>query len=131
MQEPEISGGRASVHLGAVRGVGYRLQAKGILPRWNHSQRYGGAVAACVHVLVFEPRAQARIVDFRLALPEIRSQSTLDPKMIQLQFDGRDVLGKVAPDIIAADVDSRESLTFALRFYHHIHLLFILDEVSV
>jgi hypothetical protein len=40
-----------------------------------------------MHVFGLEPRAQARIDYFRLALPEIRPQSTLDPEVIQLQFD--------------------------------------------
>ncbi len=63
-------------------------------------------------------------MNFRMALPKIRSQSTLDPKMIQLEFDRRNVLGKIPPYVIRSDVQSRYSSTFALCFDYHIHLLF-------
>jgi hypothetical protein len=63
------------------------LQAKGVLARGDHVQRNRVTVPAGMHVFGLEPRAQARIDYFRLALPEIRPQSTLDPEVIQLQFD--------------------------------------------
>jgi hypothetical protein len=100
------------------------LQAKCILARWNQSQWHRGAIAASVHVLGFEPRTKAWIVDFRMALPKIRGQSTLDPKVIQLQFDGRDIFGEISPNIIRSDVQSGKASPFALRFNYHIHLLF-------
>lgn len=73
-----------------------------------------------MHMFGFEPRTQARIVDFRLALPEIWRQSALDPEMIQLQFDGGHILRKIPPYIICTDEQSGESLAFTLRFDDHI-----------
>ena len=67
----------------------------------------------------FEPRAQARIVNFRLALPEIWRQSTLDAEMIQLQFDGGDFLWKIPSYVICTDEQSGESPSFTLRFDYH------------
>ena len=61
---------------------GHWLQAERALTRGNHVQRYRMAIPAAVHVLRLQPRAQARIEDFGLALPEIRPQSALDPEVI-------------------------------------------------
>jgi hypothetical protein len=117
---PAGSGGRGSLDPLPHGGLsGDRLQAESIVACGNHVEWNGGAIPAGVHVLGFEPCAQTGVVDFGLALPEVGSQSTLDPEMIQLQFDGRDVLGEVAANVVAADVDPRETLTFALRFDYH------------
>jgi hypothetical protein len=97
----------------------HRLQAKRIFARWNHVQRYRVAVPACVHVLGFKPRAQTGIEYFRLSLPEIGRQPALDPKVIYLQFNGGDVSGKITPDVVCADDQSRESATFTLCFDDH------------
>jgi len=70
-----------------MRGRWDRLQAEGVITLRNHRQGDRRAIAAAVHVLGFEPCAQPWIEDLRLALPEIGSQSALDPKMIQLQLD--------------------------------------------
>lgn len=102
-----------------------RLETERVVARRNHCERNGVTIAAALHVFGFKPCAETRIEDFRLALPKIRCQSTLDPEMIQLQFDGRDVLWEISPYVIGSDMESRETPTFALRFDHHIHLLFI------
>ncbi len=81
----------------------YRLKPERILACGNHSQGNRMPVPARVHVLGFQPRTQARIVDLGLALPKIRSQSTLDRKVIQLQFNRRDIFREVPPHIVCAD----------------------------
>jgi hypothetical protein len=83
--------------------VRHWLKAKCILARWNHRQGYRVTVSARMHVLCFKPRTQPRVIDFRLALPEIRGQSALDPEMIQLQLDRGDFLGEISPHIVCAD----------------------------
>ena len=83
---------------GSARGD--RLQPEGVVSRGDHGQRDGRAVATGVHVLGLKPCAQARVINFGLTLPEIGGQSTLDPKMVQLQFDGRNVLRKIAAHVI-------------------------------
>jgi len=59
-----------------------RLQAKCVLARGNHIQRNWMTIVTRVHVLGFKPRAQARVKNFRLALPEIWRQPALDPEVI-------------------------------------------------
>ena len=81
----------------------YGLQAKCIFACRNHGQSHRVTIPAGVHMFGFEPRAEARIVNFRLALPEIWRQSALDAEMIQLQFDGGHFLGKISPYIICTD----------------------------
>lgn len=95
------------------------LQAKCILACGNHIQGYRVAVPAGVHMLGFEPRAKARIEDLGLSLPEIGREPALDPEVIQLQFNGGDILGKIPPDIICTDEQSRESPSFTLCFDYH------------
>jgi len=58
------------------------LKAKRILSRGNHVQRNRVTTPVPVHGLGFKPRAQTRIEYFRLALPEIRRQPALNPKVI-------------------------------------------------
>jgi hypothetical protein len=83
-----------------------------------------------VHVLGLKPRAEAGVINLGLTLPEIGGQSTLDPEMIQLQLDCRDILWEVTPHVVSADVKSGETPTFALYFDDHRHLLFILGEIT-
>jgi len=95
------------------------LQAKRILACRDHVQGNGMTIATGMHMFGFEPRAEARIENLRLALPEIGRQPTLDPQMIQLQFYRGDILGKIPPDIIRPDVQSRESSAFTVCFDYH------------
>jgi hypothetical protein len=44
--------------------------------------------------------------------------------MIQVQLDFGDAPGKIAADIVYADMESDYGEAFALRFDHHNHLLF-------
>ncbi len=98
----------------------HRLETKRIFARWNHVQSYGMAIPAGVHVLGLKPCAQARIENFRLSLPEIGLQPALDPKVVYLQFNGGDVSGKITPDVIGTDEQSRESAAFTLCFDYHL-----------
>lgn len=127
------SGGRRTCQLSGGLGVHSRshsaacrnrLQTKRVVARGDQRQRNRSAIAAGVHVLGFKPCAEARVINLGLALPEIWRQSTLDPKVIQLQFDCRDILWEVTPHVIGADVKPAESPTFTLSFDYHKHLLF-------
>jgi hypothetical protein len=70
----------------------------------------------------FQPSAEARIEDLRLALPKTRLQPTLYLKMIQLQLNAGDLLGKIATDVVRAHMESGDSAAFALCLDHHINL---------
>ena len=50
----------------------------------DHGERNRVPVATRVHVLGLKPGAEPRIVDVGPALPELGSQSALDPEVIQL-----------------------------------------------
>jgi hypothetical protein len=67
-----------------------------------------------VPLLRFQPEAQPGILNLGLIVPEIRSQSTLDEKMIEPQFDLRHALGKVAAHVAGADVEPCDTVTNAL-----------------
>ena len=107
------------------------LQPEGVLPLWNHRYRDRSPIRFCVHVPGFKPRAQPRIEDLRLTLPECGLQATLDLKMIEYQFDTRDALGEITPDVVHAHMKSGDSASLALRFDHHTYLPFTLDDVSL
>ena len=95
-------------------------QAKRILARRNHRQ--GDRLPNRLHVgdLEIQPLAQPGIVDFRLALPELRGQVALDIQMIQLQFDDIDVLRKVAPYILRTDLQTGHFMSLASRSNQHL-----------
>jgi hypothetical protein len=57
-----------------------------------------------MHVFRLEPGAQPGIEDFRLALPKVGIQSALDVEMVELEFDGWNVILKVAPHVGFANV---------------------------
>jgi hypothetical protein len=96
------------------------LQAKRVFAGGYEVQGDRMTTPAAVHVLCFKPRAQARVEDFRLALPEIWRQPALNSEMIQLQFDRGDFPGKIPADIVRADEQSRESPAFTLSFDYHV-----------
>src|SRR5690348_5724511 len=70
-------------------------------------------------VLRLQPGAEPGIVDFRLALPEVGFETALNAEMTELQFDVLRSFGKVATDVVCADMQSRHAMTFALRLNHH------------
>lgn len=72
-----------------------------------------------MEVLGFEPGAESWIVDFGLALPEVRLQTALDAEVPKLQLDVLRALREVAADVFRPDVQTGDSVTFALRFNHH------------
>ena len=119
------SGRGTGLHAGPRRRVrGDGLDPERVVALRNHGQRNRISAAAAVHVLGFKPRAESRVVDIGPALPELGSQSTLDPEMIQLQLDGRHILREVSPDVISSDVQPGETLTDAFCLDYHRHLLF-------
>ncbi|MGA7859811.1 MAG: hypothetical protein WCA11_17875 [Terracidiphilus sp.] len=101
-----------------------RLKAEGVFTGGNHGQRNRVTVALSVEVLSLKPSAKPGIIDIRLVTPKARVKTALYLKMIQLQFDDRDPLGKVAPDIVDAYMQPSEAATFALCSDHHTYLLF-------
>jgi len=99
-----------------------RLQPEGVIPFRNHHERDGSSIRFCMQMPGFQPCAQPRIEDLRLTLPEIRFQATLNLEMVQLQFDARNLLGKIAPDIVDAHMKSGDAATLALCLDHHRYL---------
>jgi len=101
-----------------------RLETEGIMTCGDHRERHRRAIRFGMHMLGLEPGAQPGVVDFRLALPKIRLQSALDVEVIELEFDGRNVILKIAPHIGFANVKPGNTAGFGMRFYNHRYLLF-------
>jgi len=72
-----------------------------------------------VQILGVKPLTQPRVVNFRLAIPEVGSESAFNPQMIQLQFDGRHSSGEIALHVVDADIESRNSAPVVLSFDNH------------
>ena len=72
-----------------------------------------------VEIFGFEPGAEPGIVDFGLALPKIGLETALNAEMPELEFDVLRAFGEIAPDIFAADVQSREAVTSTLCSNNH------------
>jgi len=89
----------------------------------DHRQRDGGSIRSSMQVLGFEPGAEPRIVNLRLALPEIGREAALNLQMTKLQLDDWNTVGKIAPDVISADMETRNSDSLALCLDHHRYLL--------
>ena len=100
------------------RSRGHRLQLKGVVAGGDHGKR-DGAVGGAMKVLGFKPGAEPGIVDFGLALPEVGLKTALDAEMPELQFDVLGAYRKIAADVIRSDMQSGDTMTFALRFNHH------------
>jgi len=100
------------------------LQPEGVLSRGNHGDGDRALVRLGMKMLGFEPGAEPGIVNFRLVPPEIGRQATLDPQMIQLQFNDRDAFGEVTPHVGDSNVQPRHSQARAMCFDYHTHLLF-------
>ena len=64
-----------------------------------HRERYRRAIRFGMHVFGLKPGAQPGVEDFRLALPKVGIQSALDVEMVELEFDGWNVILKVAPHV--------------------------------
>jgi hypothetical protein len=67
-------------------------------------------------------------VDFRLALPKVRGQPTLNLEMIQKQLDYRNVAGKITADIGNANMQSGHPVTLGMCFDDHRNLLPAADD---
>ena len=76
-------------------------------------------MAGTVHVLGFEPGAEAGIGDLRLAIPEVGIETALNPEMVKKQFDGGNAIREIAPDIVNAHMESGDSMSFVLSFDYH------------
>lgn len=72
-----------------------------------------------MEIFRLEPGAEPGVVDFGSALPEVGFETALNAEMPELQFDVLRSFRKVATDVIGADVQSRHTMTFALRLNHH------------
>jgi hypothetical protein len=56
-------------------------------------------------------------------LPEIGREAALNLQMTKLQLDDWNTVGKIAPDVICADIETRNSDSLALCLDHHRYLL--------
>lgn len=81
-------------------------------------------VRPAAKVLGFEPGAQARIVDLRMALPEVRGEPALDLQVVQLQLNNRGSLGEIATNVGGTDMQSDDTAALGLCSDDHIYLLF-------
>ena len=70
-------------------------------------------------------------MNFRLSLPEIRLQPTLNLQMIELELDDRNVLGKKAPYVGYTNMQSCDAMTFGMSFHHHTYLLSNADDFGL
>jgi hypothetical protein len=68
----------------------------------------------------FKPGAQPGVKDLRVAIPELWFQAALDSQMAQLEFNVLRTPGKIAPDVVGADVQASYPVTFAVSFYNHV-----------
>ncbi len=82
------------------------------------------AVGRAVEILRFEPGAEAGVVDFRLALPEVGLEAALDAEMPELELDVLRAFWEVAADVIRSDVQPSNAVTFALCFDNHLEPAF-------
>ena len=89
-----------------------RLETEGVLSSGDHRERYRRAIGFGVHVFGLQPGAQPGIEDLRFALPKIRIQTALNVEMVELQFDCRNVITKVAADIGFTNVKSCNATAF-------------------
>ncbi len=97
---------------------GYWLQLEGVISGGDESQR-DGAIRGSVEILGFEPRAEPGVVDFRLPLPEVGFETALDAEMTELEFNVAIVFWEMAANIRSANMQSGDTVTFALSFYDH------------
>ena len=84
----------------------------------DHDQRHG-AIRRAMKVFGFKPRAKPGIVNLGLVLPEVGIETALDAEMPELQFDVLCPSREVAPDVFRSDVESGDTMTFAMRFDDH------------
>jgi len=121
-----VSGGREVRTFGpwiVIRGKG--LQTEGVLSQGDHIQgKRGLPKRLLAEVLRLQPGAEPAIANFARVLPEIGWESALDPQVVQLQLDGDDIFGEIAPDVVNAHIQPNHVAALALCFNYHMHLLF-------
>jgi hypothetical protein len=77
-----------------------------------------------VEVLGHQPGAQPGIVNLRLAAPKAGLEAAVNLEMIQVQFDHRNVLGKIAARVCDADEQSGDTATLGVCLDYHAGLPF-------
>ena len=95
------------------------LEQEGVFARWNQGKSDGTAVASAVHVTCFQPRAQPRIEDVGMSVPELGRQAASNTQVVQLQINEWGSFGKIAPDVVDSNMQARNAATFTLRSNHH------------
>jgi hypothetical protein len=86
---------------------------------WRDQSHWNSGIAVSVALLRFQPEAQSWIVNLRLVIPEIWSQSALDEQMIELKLNLRGAPGKVAAYVARANVEAGYAMTNALWCDNH------------
>ena len=85
----------------------------------HKSQRNCLAARGASSDLELKPLAQARIVDLRVALPEVERQRALNVKIVELKFDGGRTLTEVAPGVRVADIQPGTGRSFSICLHKH------------
>jgi hypothetical protein len=94
-------------------------QSEAMLIQGNHGQRDRKAGILSLQMLRLQPETEAGVLDFGLTVPEARAQVTLDPQMIELQFDSRTMPGKIPPHVTRSNMQSRDAVSAALGCDNH------------
>jgi len=114
------SGEGAGGHFGAGEaGEADGLKAEGVFAGRDHGERDGDAFGLGVHVFGLEPGAEAWVADLGMTIPEAGVEAALDLEVVELELNDGDVFGKVAADIVDADMEACDFMAFALRFNDH------------
>jgi len=108
---------------------GHGAEPEGVLSRRNHHQGNRASIRPDTEILRLQPCTEPGIVNLRLVLPKIWPQPTLNPEMIQMQLDNRNVPGEVAPDIGCADEEPRHAMAFGMCPHYDRSLLSTSEEV--
>lgn len=96
-----------------------RSQPKRVIPCWRHCQSDSLPIAQQTRNFETKPFTKTWVMNFRPSAPKFRRQPALNLKMIQLQFDDPDVLGKIAPHVPRTDMQSGDFATLELCSDHH------------
>jgi hypothetical protein len=70
-------------------------------------------------VFLFQPGAQAAIMNLCLPIPEVGAEAAGDRQVVELQLDGGGVLGNVATRVHRAYFEADDFASFVLGFHNH------------
>src|SRR5947209_20363272 len=120
----------APPRLAKYSGCGYHLratlrskwicvQSKRVCSGLLHRQRNGLPDRAFPRGLVLQPRAQSRVANFRLSVPEIGRQIAFNAEIAEQQFDRGHPLGEISTNVGNAHAQAKFMTTIVLRSDNH------------